>query len=142
EDLGECASGVVRDEVSRREVERVTELLDDRGETAEREVLVGSRRAGTVQRKIEGHASPRRHELLDHPAPQIRVRANAVNEQRRRPFTDVDVADVGVARRDPRAVTLEVFRAHAIASPDGMLSADRLPSTSRVHRPRTTTYSQ
>ena len=57
EDLRDRAAGVVGDEVDGAEVERGAELLDHVREAAEREVLVGARRAAAVHRQVEREAA-------------------------------------------------------------------------------------
>ena len=99
EDLRDRAAGVVRDEIDVGDAERHAELGDDIGETGKRQILVGSGRTPTVERKVDRDAAPLAGKFGHDVAPQVGVGAHAVDEQRRGAGAgvgaDVDVADVG-----------------------------------------------
>ncbi len=128
EDLRHRTARVVRDEIDRVEGRRVTEGEHRVGKTGQGKVLVGARRAVTVQGKIERNVTAVARKLVDHVPPEVGIRGDAMHEQGRRAFANVDAADVTSRGRHEQPVCFEALIGHFQVSSVG---DSRKPASAR-----------
>ena len=117
EDLRHRPTRVVGDEVDTAEGERLADRLHGVGESRERDVAVGRGRAATVERQIERDHTPTRSDGRQDVAPEVRVGADSVDEERHGPGPEVEDADFTPPGGNRPAVRFEGCEIHTDSSP-------------------------